>query len=85
MPRPTKSAKHTPSGTIEGVDLFTTLDAATMLRPPVSDRRIRALAASLGVGTRVGRGLMLTRADIERLQNERRPSAGRPPAAHRGR
>ena len=80
MPRTTKPAKHKPSGTIQGVDLFTTQAAATMLRPPVSDRRIRALAASLGVGTRVGRALMLTRADIDRLQNERRPAAGRPPA-----
>ncbi len=85
MPRPTKLTKAIPSHTIGGVDLYSTETAATMLRPPVTDRRMRALSAAIGVGTKIGRGIQLTLAEVERIQRERRPSAGRPPAGAKSR
>lgn len=64
----------TPETRRSGRDLLTTAEAARELG--VSPQRVRHLAASRGVGRRIGRDWVFTREDIEAMRVRRPP--GRP-------
>lgn len=61
-----------PALTFSGTPLYRAEQAGSMLRPPVSERRMRKIAEATGKGLKFGRTLFFTLEDLTEIQAKRK-------------